>query len=123
MNGKEIKKYREDKGWTQQYLANKIGVGVRTIQNYENDGVVPESRGEILRSVFFDDSNENVNNLPLVKYLEKDGVKISINEIAKFISKNEASMETDDLYLLFKAGIKKEAIIEYYEKRGFNSSK
>ncbi len=116
MTGFEIKKHRENKGWTQLFLAKKIGVGVRTIQNYENNGVVPESKHEILRNVFYSDSDEATNKKPKVTYLEKNGVKISLDEIAIFISKNENSMKTTELFRRYIYGVKKEAIIELYER-------
>jgi transcriptional regulator with XRE-family HTH domain len=47
-----IKKEREKLGLTQSELAKKIGVSLRTVQNYENGEVIPKSKYEILRNVF-----------------------------------------------------------------------
>lgn len=35
--GKRIKKVREDKGLTQEYIAKKVGVAIQTIYKYENE--------------------------------------------------------------------------------------
>lgn len=51
MNGNEIRKKREQLGLTQSELAALIGVSLRTIQNYEKDGVIPSSKSEILHNV------------------------------------------------------------------------
>lgn len=51
MDAKTIREKREKLGLTQSELAAIIGVSLRTIQNYEKDGVIPSSKYEILRNV------------------------------------------------------------------------
>jgi len=51
MNAQELKKMRKEAGLTQQELANLIGVSLKTIQNYENGEVIPETKHEILHRV------------------------------------------------------------------------
>lgn len=51
MDAKVIREKREELGLTQSELATLIGVSLRTIQNYEKDGVIPSSKHEILRNV------------------------------------------------------------------------
>lgn len=58
MDAKKIRKKREELGLTQSELAALIGVSLRTIQNYEKDGVIPSSKYEILRNVL---NTGNVN--------------------------------------------------------------
>jgi transcriptional regulator with XRE-family HTH domain len=41
--GTRIKRARERKRWTQQELANRVGVNRKTIDNWENDRAVPRS--------------------------------------------------------------------------------
>lgn len=58
MNAEIIRNKREELGLTQSELAALIGVSVRTIQNYEKDGVIPSSKYEILRKAL---NTGNVN--------------------------------------------------------------
>lgn len=58
MNAKELKDKRKNANLTQQELANLIGVSLKTIQNYENGEVIPETKHEILHRVL---SNPKVN--------------------------------------------------------------
>lgn len=47
----EIKKIRSELGLSQDELAGKIGVTIRTIQNWEAGKVIPKSKHELLRSL------------------------------------------------------------------------
>ncbi len=123
MTGVELKKHRNNRGWTQTELGEKIGVGVRTIQNYETGQDIPASKHAILRKVFFGENDEKTQKIIDIDYLEVKKVKISLREIATFISKYELAMEKDELFRQFKNNIKKQAIIEYYEKNGFKSNR
>ena len=61
-----VKEEREKLGLTQTELAEKIGVSLRTVQNYENGEVIPKSKYEILRNVFGDNiaqSNVHGDNI------------------------------------------------------------
>lgn len=58
MDAKKIREKREELGLTQSELATLIGVSLRTIQNYEKDGVIPSSKYEILRNVL---NTSNIN--------------------------------------------------------------
>lgn len=51
MNAQELKKMRKEASLTQQELANLVGVSLKTIQNYENGEVIPETKHEILHRV------------------------------------------------------------------------
>ncbi len=52
MDGSEIKRRREAKGWTQQKLATVLRVGVRTVSGWERGESVPRSRMGMLEEVF-----------------------------------------------------------------------
>lgn len=61
MEGIDVKKIREKLGLTQTELADKIGVSRGTIVNYENGGVIPESKRSILNNLI-DSSKQIMNN-------------------------------------------------------------
>lgn len=48
MDKADVKRVRQILGLTQKELADKIGVSVNTIQNYEKGGVIPVSRQQML---------------------------------------------------------------------------
>ena len=48
MDKADVKRIRQILGLTQKELADKIGVSVNTIQNYEKGGVIPVSRQQML---------------------------------------------------------------------------
>lgn len=48
MTAIDIKKTRSKLGLTQSGMAKKLGVTLRTIQNWEHGGVIPESKRELL---------------------------------------------------------------------------
>jgi transcriptional regulator with XRE-family HTH domain len=58
MNALEIKEGRKKLGFTQAELAKKLGVSVKTISNYENGEVIPESKMDLLHSIL---SNNTLN--------------------------------------------------------------
>ena len=51
MNGLDIKKIRTDLGLTQVEFAKRLGISMRTVQNWESGGAIPESKREILRGL------------------------------------------------------------------------
>lgn len=52
MDGTEIRRLREARGLTQQQLATAIGVGQRTVGNWERGETVPQNRMGMLRAFF-----------------------------------------------------------------------
>lgn len=54
LNGIDIRNRRKELGFTQEELGKKIGVSRNTIKNYENGGVIPESKREILVNFLFE---------------------------------------------------------------------
>ena len=51
MNDLDIKKIRTDLGLTQVEFAKRLGISMRTVQNWESGGAIPESKHEILRAL------------------------------------------------------------------------
>ena len=58
MNALEVREGRKKLGLTQAQLAKKLGVSVKTISNYENGEVIPESKTDLLHSIL---SNNTLN--------------------------------------------------------------
>ena len=69
MQGVEIREARERMGWTQAELAMVVGVGQRTIGNWERGETVPKNRLGRLREVLgrkdADDPLRNVSDADL----------------------------------------------------------
>lgn len=59
MKGIEIKKYRKSKGFTQQEMADIVGVTKRTIITYENSDEIPESKAKLFHFIMEDDADFN----------------------------------------------------------------
>ncbi len=51
MNALEVKSIRKNLGLTQANFAKKLGVDIRTVQNWEGGGVIPDSKSELLRKI------------------------------------------------------------------------
>ncbi len=81
----DIKKERKKRGWSQEKLAKLLGVSRGTIVNYENDGVIPETKRPMLNRIFGNKDNDACSSI----YLEKDGTKISLRELAVFFVENQ----------------------------------
>ncbi|PGM47776.1 helix-turn-helix transcriptional regulator, partial [Bacillus thuringiensis] len=74
---KQIKKYRDREGFSQEDLAEKIYVSRQTISNWENERSYPDIHNLLLLSVLFDVSLDDLvkgdmemmkNNLQQVKF-------------------------------------------------------
>lgn len=61
MNALAIKENRKKIGLTQEELAKSLGVSSRTILNWEQGGVIPKSKTELLR-VFFETKLKEIEN-------------------------------------------------------------
>lgn len=58
MDGEQIKRARERKGWTQEQLATAVGVGPRTVGNWERGSTVSRNRTGRLEKVLGDELAE-----------------------------------------------------------------
>lgn len=52
MNGAEIRRERERRGWSQPHLAELVGVGPRTIGNWERGETIPKNKAARIDYVF-----------------------------------------------------------------------
>ncbi|MCF6349283.1 MAG: helix-turn-helix domain-containing protein [Flavobacteriaceae bacterium] len=82
-----IKRERRKRGWSQEELANMLGVSRGTIVNYENDGVIPVSKRPILDRIFGKSEDDDIDSKLL--FLENNGVKIPVKELAVFFIENQ----------------------------------
>ena len=55
--GTRIKRARERKRWTQQELADRVGVNRKTVDNWENERAIPRSSIGALEHVLGEDFN------------------------------------------------------------------
>lgn len=51
MDGEQIRRAREALGWTQTQLAEAVGVGMRTVGNWERGDTIPKNRMGALQRV------------------------------------------------------------------------
>jgi transcriptional regulator with XRE-family HTH domain len=58
MNALEIKKRRKELGLNQEDLAKKLGVSLKTISNYENGEVIPETKQALLLEILSNNTLE-----------------------------------------------------------------
>lgn len=52
MIGDRIREARERRGWNQTELAAKLGVGYKTVSNWETGATMPQNRLGMLREIF-----------------------------------------------------------------------
>lgn len=90
----DVKKFREAKGLTQQDLADKCGVSLRTVQNWERGKTIPESMLRLLQTI---GDGETISS-----YAAEKGVSVSAGrgssvnvgtETERFISAIEKQQE------------------------------
>lgn len=75
MNAIEIREKRKLLRLTQEELAKKLGVSLKTISNYEKGEVIPDSKKELLHNIL-NPSTEHILNEPPENYMD-----VSPNEI------------------------------------------
>lgn len=57
----DVKKIREKYGITQSQLADKLGITLRTVQNWENGKVIPPAMLKLLESIDIGETVSSVN--------------------------------------------------------------
>jgi DNA-binding XRE family transcriptional regulator len=111
ITGEDIKKFREEKGLSQSYLAKKIGVHKNTIINYEKGQVIPDSKQEQLATLISGKPEEGILRISYPEDLEfielpfvsvparasfvemPDGLKGNTHETYTVIKKGNSSFE------------------------------
>ena len=96
MNALEIKNKRKELDLTQADLAKKLGVSLKTVSNYENGEVIPESKIELLRDILFK-KEVIILNEPTPIYGEEkniiENLKLEIKLKDKIIQLQEEKIE------------------------------
>lgn len=96
MNALEIKTNRKKLGLNQDELAKRLGVSVKTISNYENGEVIPESKKELLHKIL-NETEEIVLKEPPSDYNEEKNIieqlKLEIKLKDKIIQLQEEKIE------------------------------
>jgi transcriptional regulator with XRE-family HTH domain len=92
MNALEIKTNRKKNGLTQEALAKLLGVSKRTIINYEKGEVIPETKNELLHSIF-NKERIDILNEPVENYIKASPNEIE--EIEEVIREREKISELD----------------------------
>ena len=87
MNALEIKRKRRELGLTQEDLSKKLGVSLKTISNYENGEVIPDTKQALLLEIL---SNNTVND-PAETYVKK--ANINFEEKRKLITEEIKQLE------------------------------
>lgn len=79
MDATQIRQRRKELGLNQSQLAEKIGVDIRTIVNYEKGGKIPSTKLEILHNVLYGKTDG----------LRQDIVALTIDEIVREVIREE----------------------------------
>lgn len=74
----DIVKFREKHKISQSDFAQLIGVSLRTVQNYEAGGKIPESKNEILRTILFNKSEVKEPTATYKKTTNEDLLKLAV---------------------------------------------
>ncbi len=92
----EIKKIRQNAGLTQQEFATSLDASITSVQKWESGERNPsKSMCKVIQSMYLDDT------LGKVGYLEKQGIRVSIQEIANFIIDNQETFLKNNTFFSF----------------------
>lgn len=91
MNGLEIKQNRKKLKLTQAELAIKLGVSLKTVSNYENGEVIPETKLALLHNIFKINSNNTLNE-PIEEY-EVKGIELKVKQTLTLIKEHKKTIE------------------------------
>lgn len=107
MNGKDIKSIRQRYGISQAKFASMLGVASRTVQNWEEGKVIPQSKHELLR-LFLDGKiqlDPTESNIAPADVAPTEAERIS--ELKAALSdKNEMLKDKMEIIQLLKDSIK-----------------
>jgi DNA-binding XRE family transcriptional regulator len=106
ITGEDIKKFREENGLTQSYLAKKIGVHKNTIINYEKGHVIPDSKQEQLAALIFGKPSDGELRISYPEDLEFIELPfVSVPARASFIEMPDGMKgNTHETYTVIKKG-------------------
>ncbi|MDR0830458.1 MAG: helix-turn-helix domain-containing protein [Prevotellaceae bacterium] len=85
MNNKKIREIRENLDFSQEKFAEMLGVTLRTVQNYESGGVIPQSKIPFLQMIEkqIEIGNTNEKNVKILNdnfYKDKYILELEKNE-------------------------------------------
>lgn len=118
MTGLDIKRERKKNGWTQEKLAELLGVSKRTVINYENSQVIPKSKTALIHLVFKKESEKSENTTGDGYLLKEDQVSyFNATPNLRLENKNGNSFEelNDGSYVITVDEIPFEAHASYLE--------
>ena len=98
MKGIQIKEYRLRNKLTQPELGKKIGVGYRTIQNYEAGENIPESKIKQFETLFKEEIVKKSETFTKKGIDTSDIHFLSIEEIAFYCVKNFKELKKDAFF-------------------------
>lgn len=89
MNNIEIIKKRKELGFTQEELAKKLGVSLKTISNYEKGNVIPYSKKALLHEILNPEIGNNTVNEGTTPYILTAKTYLEIEKINEKITERE----------------------------------
>ncbi len=102
MNGIDVMKIREELGLTQQKFADLIGIDRRTVVNWEQGRVIPDSKIKLLNMI--------------IEGKRKDGFKNNINEEIVSVDLHREIMDLKDYIKTLKEFLEeKTTVAELYK--------
>lgn len=111
MNALEIKENRKKLGLTQQELADKLGVSLKTVSNYEKGEVIPDSKKALLRNILNPKSNNTLQE-PEPNYF----VLEQLDEFDEQISQVEEKIKERNKIIELENKSKKPKNIKHHEE-------
>lgn len=93
INGTEIRRARERAGLTQEELAEKVGVSLRTVGNWERGTSVPRAKEGIIRAVLSDHIKSPDRDAPSLTSASDAEL---IAEVAKRLSRTSSMRRVEE---------------------------
>lgn len=97
MDGEELKQIRKKSGLNQTDFAEKLGLSIRTIQNWEGGhNVIPKSKALLIQNVFTDKEimHESSQSGDLDEiYLDVEGEKINVSSLVIALDENHENLK------------------------------
>ena len=81
---------RKKNGWSQEELANKLGVSRRAVSKWESAGSIPDLQRILQMSELFDVTTDyllkdEIEEAPLNEYVESNTIKVSMEEANQYL--------------------------------------
>ncbi len=112
MEAEEIKRRRKELGYTQETLAKRLGVSLRTVVNYENGAKIPESKYVLLHEMLGTASNDPTSQDTFSMRPPFSSKKISKREIYRTVKNlllHEDQLMSNEMFVAWKENIRLKA--------------